>query len=91
MKPIKPASGHANRMRPGSCAGAVLRSLSTVIVAVNAKLLVAVGDLNERRFMKFSLSLPTRYVDRSEEPLAGGLAEVPAAWPATAANGSCRR
>jgi len=76
-------------MRPGSCVGAVLRSLSTVIVAVNAQLLL--GDLNERRFMKFSLSLPTRYVDRSEEPLAGGLAEVPAAWPATAANGSCRR
>jgi len=39
MKPIKPASGHANRMRPGSCVGAVLRSLSTVILAVNAQLL----------------------------------------------------
>jgi hypothetical protein len=29
------------------------------------------GDLNERRFMKVSLSLPTRCVDRSKEPLAG--------------------
>ncbi len=31
----------------------------------------ALDDLNERSFIKVSLSLPTRYVDRSEKPLAG--------------------